>query len=72
MNTDKLNKIKTIRKASANSLYDKFIIIYKSNRKVRKQNPNLLGEIRFHRDNYYNLIDKYKTTDGETSKKINK
>ncbi len=69
MNINKLNKIKTIRKASANTLYDKFIMINNSNRKVRKQNPNLLNEIRFHRDNYYDLIDKYKTTDGEIPKK---
>ncbi len=68
MTQDNEKNIKTIRKASANNLYDKFIIIYKSNRKIRKQNPNLLGEIRFHRDNYYDLIDKYKHTDGAIKK----
>ncbi len=63
MNDNKLKEIKTIRKASANTLYDNFLMIYKSNRKIRKQYPNLINEIRFHRDNYYDIIDKYKHTD---------
>ncbi len=67
--TDKeIHNIKTIRKASANNLYDDFIIIFKYNRKIRKKYPNLLDKIRFHRDNYYDLIDKYKHTDGEIKK----
>ncbi len=66
----KQEQIKIIRKASANNLYDKFMIIYESNRKIRKENPNLLNEIRFHRKNYYDLIDKYNPSEGTISPKV--
>lgn len=56
--TEKLKQeIKSMRKNSVNDLFDKFIIIFDSNEKVRKENPNLKNEIRFHRNNLFDLID---------------
>ncbi len=67
---NKQEHIKIMRKTSANTFYDNVMIAYKSNRKLRKQYPNLLSELRFHRDNYYDLIDKYKHIDGTISPKL--
>ncbi len=65
----KLEQIKQVRKASANTFYDNVIIAFKSNRKLRKKQPNLLNELRFHRDNYYLIIDKHNHSDGKLSHK---
>ncbi len=53
----KQEHIRIIRKASANTFYDNVMIAFKSNKKLQRQQPNLLNELRFHRDNYYYLID---------------
>ncbi len=68
----KHEQIKQIRKASANRYYDKVMIAFRSNRKLRKQQPNLLNETRFHRDNYYDLIDKYSYSSHTLSEKLKK
>ncbi len=67
---NKQEHIKIIRKASANTFYDNVMIAYKSNKKLQKQQPNLLNELVFHRDNYYTLIDKYGYTSGTISPKV--
>ncbi len=66
----KLEQIKQVRKASANTFYDNIIIAFKSNRKLRKQQPNLINELRFHRDNYYDFIDNFNRTEGTLTDKV--
>ncbi len=49
-----------IRKSSADKLFDDYLIIWQSDPKLQKQYPNLENETKFHRNNYYKVIDQLK------------
>ncbi len=49
-----------IRKSSADKLFDDYLIIWQSNPKLQKQYPNLENETKFHRNNYYKVIEQLK------------
>ncbi len=49
-----------IRKMSADKLFDEFLMIFQNNENIRKEFPTLENEIKFHRNNYYKVIEQLK------------
>ncbi len=57
-NRKRLNReMNLVRKMSADKLFDQFLMIFQNNENIQKQFPNLEGEVKFHRNNYYKVID---------------
>ncbi len=53
----KNREMNLVRKMSADHLFDNFLMIWQNNEKIQKEFPNLEGQIKFHRNNYYKVID---------------